>query len=728
MTNERLKEITAELNKITSDEIVGVSYGFKEVNGKTTNQKVIIFTVIRKKPLSEIPESSRIPSQLVFDGETFDTDVIEGKITPFGYGYCGDQLFYDWQNTPPGNRNTHRPLMGGVSVTNYTALGNYVGTLGFIAVDNETNSLVGVSNNHVLVNDAFYTTERNLNGVRTNVWTPDGHKVTQPNELGNSNISNGVGIVKKYQPIQPIPANNTIDCALAAIDEVDFEGNPTIDPNVSWNQFGISGLGRAPRFATTSEINTLLENPNTVYYSSGRTTGPKGEGDTKLFCTAYGASITIGYPLQGNDVFCYMNDTFELQASGSTTPQGDWCYYPSNSGDSGSAILAQWEGDQETEWVIVGLLYGGRSSANPENPEEYLPTHTLCNRIDNIASLLNISAWDGNVTTHSNTAGTMTYVTEGSSSDKFKVVNGLKYWQVGLVNNSEYPPDPTPEPTPTSTPGTTPNSTPSPTSTPNATPTSTPNPTATVSPQTLVLGYDHENTCTSSNLQLFINGVQNGANINLSQGGSGTGTVRTVQVYPGDNIQIKYKPFNLLSPCTNAYQQPSVRIGGTSTGPITYDTNNYSTLNYTVQSGVNPSFIAYMENSPVPTATPLPTYTLTLQNVTSATYAENCAKGYVTVEKNGSVVATLTKTQQQTNAFWNVSSITFTPSDTVYIKSYSNGGGGAGCATTDSTVRAVYNGSAKTTSTVDTGTNGQSYLIPDANATVTGWFFEIGGL
>ena len=879
MTNERLKQITAELNRMTSDEIVGVSYGLKEVNGKTTDQKVIVFTVIRKKPLSEIPESSRIPSQLEFDGEIFDTDVIEGTISAFAYGYC-DPSFYDWQSQPPGNRNTHRPLMGGVSVTNYTAMSNYVGTLGFIAVDNETDTLVGVSNNHVLCDDAFFTTDRNVNGPRTNVFTPDGHKTTQPNEIGNYGFQNTVGKVKKYQPISPVPFNNEVDCALLSLDPTDDGGQPTVDPAVSWNQFGISGMTRAPRFATTQELDTMFENPNQVYYSSGRTTGPKGQQDTKLFCVASNSSITINYKRQGADTTCYMNDTFELQASGSTTPQGDWCYYPSAGGDSGSAILTEIEGSEGMEWVIVGLLYGGRQIPDPEDPENYLPITTLCNRIDNVASALNIRAWDGtmNGIFYANNQGPLTYVHGGTSSDTYKIINGVKYWQMGMVNNSEYPPDPTPQPTstpqptateipptptptvdtssfklhvynqttnwtigdfklsqssgamssrlsfdssgthivnpnneahhsvttldtnynnirvnipptgsgtywgwyylngsfaglgyerpfgnivdlrngpggqyqyytvgpddvidlyltdtntppvaePTATPN--PTATPQPTSTPNPTPTSTPNPTATPSPQTLVLGYDHENTCTSSNLQLFVNGVQNGANINLSQGGSGTGTVRTVQVYPGDNIQINYKPFNLLSPCTNAYQQPSVRIGGTATGSITYDTNNYSTLSYTVQAGVNPTFTAYMENTPAPTATPIPSYTLTLQNVTSATYAESCAKGYVTIEKNGTEVARLTKVQGNTYANWNSSSISFTSTDNVVMKSYSQGGGGSGCTTSDTTVRCVYNGSAKTSSTLDTGTNGQSFQIPDANGTAFGWFFEVGGL
>jgi len=619
MTNQRLKEITSELNKTTSSEIVGVGYGFKEVNGRTTDQRTIVFTVIRKRPLSEIPESERIPNQLTFDGETFDTDVIEGSISPFGYDYCVPD-FYLWQGQPPANRNTHRPLMGGISITNYTSLSSYVGTLGFIAVDNETNTLVGVSNNHVLCNDAFFTSERNQSGIRTNVFTPNGNKITQPNETGNFGISNSVGIVKKYQPISPIPFNNEVDCALVSFDQVGADGQVTVDPFVSWNQFGISGMTSSPRFATTQELDTLFQRPSQVYYSSGRTTGPKGQDNTKLFCVAHSTSISIDYGRQGTDTTCYMNDTFELQASGSTTPQGDWCYYPSSGGDSGSAILTM----IETEWVIVGLLYGGRQIPNPENPQEMLPITTLCNRIDNIVSSLNIRAWDGtlNGINFARNNAPQIYIESGTSSDKYKIINGVKHWQMGMVNNSEFPPDPTPQPTssPTSIPPTATPVPPNPTSTPNPTPQPTPSPTS---------------------------------------------------------------------------------IPPTATPSPT---------------------------SIPPTPTPTPSHTLNLQNVSSSTYAHDCAKGYITVEKNGTEVARLIKTQGQTTASWNTSSISFTSSDNVVMKSYSQGGGGSGCATTDTTVRCVYDGSAKTSSSFNTGTNGQSFQIPDGNGTAFGWFFEVGGI
>lgn len=439
MTNERLKQVTSELNKTTSDEIVGVGYGFKTSGGKSTNERTIVFTVIRKKPLSEIPESERIPSEITIDGETFSTDVVEGIMKPFGFGYCGDSDFYNWQSTPPTNRNKYRPIIGGTSVTNLTALGNYVGTLGFIAVDNETNSLVGVSNNHVLVDDAFFTSDRDLNGVKTNVWTPGGHNVTQPNEVSSFGITNTIGVVKKYQPIKASPFNNEVDCALICVDPLDINSETTIDTTVSWRQEGITGMTSPPRFATTQELDDMFTNPNQVYYSSGRTTGAKGEGDTKLFCVANSSSILLSYDRQGQGVNTYMNDTFELQASGSTTPQGDWCYFPSNSGDSGSAILTELsDGQGGTEWVIVGLLYGGRLMEDPNNPGQLLSITTLCNRIDNIVNSLDIRAWDGtfNGVSFSNRSASTTYVEEGGSSDKFKTIGGLKYWQMGLIDNS----------------------------------------------------------------------------------------------------------------------------------------------------------------------------------------------------------------------------------------------------------------------------------------------------
>lgn len=452
MTNEKLNEITSQLNQTTSDDIVGVSYGFKMVNGSVTSEKSLIYTVKEKKPLNDIPEEDRIPSTIDVDGESVKTDVIQGSVELQGFGNFCDPQWTQWQTVAPGNRNTHRPLMGGVSTTNWGSLSGFVGTLGFIAVDSADNTLVGVSNNHVLVDDAFFTIERDPANIRTNVFQDI---CTQPNDGANMGPSFKVGVVKKYQPIN---LQNKVDGALMAIDDISL-----IDPAVSWMQFGITGMTSAPRFATTAEINTALENPSQEYYMSSRTTGPKGQDDTKLLNWSASSSILISYNKQNVGTNVYMNETFELVASGSSTPSGEYCYYPSAGGDSGSAILTRINDDL----VIVGILYGGRSIYDPET-ETNIPAYSLCNRIDNVADQLGIRAWDGtfnNINGVNNTGGPLTHIVGGVSNQKKIKVGNITYWQLGMVNNSEYPPDPTPlpSPTPTGEPGPTPLPSPTPT-------------------------------------------------------------------------------------------------------------------------------------------------------------------------------------------------------------------------------------------------------------------------
>ena len=56
MTNDKIIEITSQLNRTTTEDIVSVSYGTKTINGKLTSEKSIVFTVKEKKPLEDIDE------------------------------------------------------------------------------------------------------------------------------------------------------------------------------------------------------------------------------------------------------------------------------------------------------------------------------------------------------------------------------------------------------------------------------------------------------------------------------------------------------------------------------------------------------------------------------------------------------------------------------------------------------------------------------------------------
>lgn len=203
MNKIELKKTINEYYQNTNDNIVGVGYGYKTINGQITDEKSIIFTVKEKKSISELKEDELLPKEINISNEKITTDVVQGK-----FKLIFDIDFYKWipdncegietvicDNVPydskikPSNRNSFRPLKSGVSISNYTNLSNFVGTLGFFAKDNETNSLVGVTNNHVVVPNAFICSERNISGIKENV---KGDTISQPNENVYDNYPIGI--------------------------------------------------------------------------------------------------------------------------------------------------------------------------------------------------------------------------------------------------------------------------------------------------------------------------------------------------------------------------------------------------------------------------------------------------------------------------------------------------------------------------------------------------------
>ena len=411
MNIDLIKQLTKHYHDITPEDVVGVSYGKKETGGVLTDKDAIIFTVLKKKPLDEIPEEERIPSEIEYGGVQFETDIEEGE---FVFVADCPNDFYNWTTTPPGNRNKIRPIQGGISTINYTKLGNYVGTLGFLAVDNQTTSLVGVSNNHVLVYDAFLADERSSSGQRTSIV---GDKVTQPNESGNYGLQNAIGVVKRYVPLVGTSSYNSVDCALTTINESD------VDYSTSYRQYGMSGWYQPLDFATTSEIDNLLTtNPN--LFSAGRTTGPKGEGDMKLFADSISSVISINYNKQGTSTTIYFEDCIRFYASASTTPTGYICTYPIAGGDSGSALVADFSGTRK----IIGLVFAGQNL-----PGTTTVVKGLANRIDKVVEQLDISVWSGQTVNYSDTGNTQTHTVSGLSNEITVEIGGNTYWQAGIT-------------------------------------------------------------------------------------------------------------------------------------------------------------------------------------------------------------------------------------------------------------------------------------------------------
>jgi hypothetical protein len=427
MEINNIGEITKELYDATPENVVAVGYGRKMVDGKITSELSIIFGVTEKKPLSEIPEDEILPSTVLVNGENVNTDVVEWEIPRFLVDCPTD--FYDWQITPPTNRGLSRPIVGGVSITNYNKLEYHAGTMGFIAVDNQTNSLVGVTNAHVLIDDPFLASERTKNSLTTNVANTD---VTQPSsgESGYVGVNNKVGIVKRYNPILETPSVNTVDSSIFTLDEDD------INTSTSYQQMGLVGWTSPLTFATQSEILNLVIN-NTPLYSSGRTTGAKGEGDMKLIPYAIGVTTTVsGNEIQGVSVNTVFQDCIRFIASGSTTPTGYSCPYPIAAGDSGSALIGEFGGVRK----IVGLNFAG---------DNY---NGFANYITNVATAMDISPYTGQTVGYSDIDNIEYHYVSGKSSDISLTLSGNTYWQVGLNNCTIPPPTPTPTPTQTVTP------------------------------------------------------------------------------------------------------------------------------------------------------------------------------------------------------------------------------------------------------------------------------------
>ena len=425
MDINNISTITNEIFESTPESVVAVGYGKKMVDGKLTSELSIIYGVIEKKPLSEIPENERIPSTILIDGERVKTDVVEWEIPKLLQSCPPD--FYDWISTPPPNRGLIRPLVGGVSITNHTKLSNYAGTMGFVAVDNQTNSLVGVSNAHVLIDDAFLDSDRTNNTIYTNVADND---VTQPSsgEVGYVGQNNKLGIVKRYYPITE-SGYNIVDCSIFTISETE------VDTNTMYQQLGLTGWTQPMEFATQNEILNLVIN-DTPLYSSGRTTGAKGEGDMKLIPWAIAVSTNVaGNSKQGVPTTVTFQNSIVFVASGATTPSGGICQYPIYAGDSGSALIGEFDGVRK----IVGLNFAG---------SEYF---AISNYITNVSTLMDISPYTGQTVNYSDIDNIQYHYVSGKSSDITLNLSGNTFWQVGLRDCI-----PGPTPTLTSTPTLTP--------------------------------------------------------------------------------------------------------------------------------------------------------------------------------------------------------------------------------------------------------------------------------
>jgi hypothetical protein len=455
--------------------------GYKYVNGIKTDKLSLIFYVDIKKPISQLSANEIIPSSINVNGNLILTDVIEDKSIP-KLLTCYD---YTWLDGMPvtqispgipeilklqGYPNLLLPLMGGQeilspAIVNGDIIGSQLGTLGFIAIDNEDNRPIGVTNAHVackiyiynadplrffiapIFGEAFKNSQNfyepfnflSGNYYREMILLKEGTCVIQSsdpatsmNEIINCIIKppNYLGFVKRHAFIDTFQHcsllnNGVLTNCFNELDVAILSLNPYFLGNDSWKIHTPTGINLSSHlpFASTEEIdNILLTNPK--LYSTGRTTGPKGWGDLpSCRLRVSGIGVTEGVGGIGGVYALFTNlikYTYEDNSN-----------FPSHSGDSGSALLAEINGQLK----IIGLVFASNSIEIDE-------THFgLACRIDKIATQMNIRPWLENDTPNLSSGMGTPYgftvpVSEEIIEQRKIIVDNKTYYNVGISTNS----------------------------------------------------------------------------------------------------------------------------------------------------------------------------------------------------------------------------------------------------------------------------------------------------
>jgi len=420
---QNIKDLLIE----SSNNVHSIFYAKKTKNGILTDEPALVYFVDEKIPLELVPQKEIIPPTLKIENKEYKTDVLQ--VARFNLNQC-----YDLNSSEVLALQTRvRPLSGGLEISNLSLWDqnspyrfNFkTGTLGFLAIDNVDNTLVGVTNNHVIIKDGSLTSERNiLNPIYTNINSPvvfssvGGYNATFPptiiqfdNAGGRVNFTtDSIGCAKRYVPFSEL-GTNTVDAALIAITEGNTDSS-------SSSQSYLNDTFAMP-FASTTEITSLSTNPITLY-SVGRSTGPKGQ-NCPMYVFGAGA-VQVKFDRQNIEVTYTISDVFAYAYQ-------DLSNLPIWEGDSGSAVIADFDGT----FKIVGLAFAGNTRLVNNIPTS---EYGVACRIDNVAAALNISAWDGSNIRYTNKASVSAIYRPNYDNRQSIVYQGKTYFQAGLISTT----------------------------------------------------------------------------------------------------------------------------------------------------------------------------------------------------------------------------------------------------------------------------------------------------
>jgi len=445
-------EVTTLFNSNSAWKVVGVQR--KEKNGQVTDDLAITLTVDKKLPVNEIDSNDLFPESITIPGvsEPVKTDVQVGPTEYTAEATCytlptpgSDES--TWVMPVSGSRSTHRPLSGGLGCSIMPPNGYdgglvNSGTIGGFCIDLDDNTVVGVSNNHVLggyqirgdmeVQSVPMSAHTNSSGLTfwsllsANDTTPSLAETRYPvyqrssfDEYTSTKSSLDplkVGTVKRAYPFTA--SNNKIDVAIFALDTTVSNLFSTTE---SWKPYGLARqhIDGGMDFATDSEIWTLMgDNEGAPCFKSGRTYGPLGwpgsypYGSTVCSLSVYSvtSSTTVTY---GGNLASGIGFIDQIRLRGDNTDA-------SAGGDSGSFWCALFnEGNAAlSAWKIIGLHFAGSGDT------------AVANKITNVAEMFNLSAYKGE-DLDIGYKNTDIQVIDSRQSAVTAMIGNKMYWQAG---------------------------------------------------------------------------------------------------------------------------------------------------------------------------------------------------------------------------------------------------------------------------------------------------------
>lgn len=288
------------------DNVIGVGTGLRERNDELTNEVCVQVFVERKLPVDRLAPSQVIPGRVRgFEGANVRTDIIAAAI-------------------PEAQQDTtrYRPVPGGCSIGPERSVS--AGTLGGWACDNTDDTIVMLSNNHVI---------SNLDTM------PVLRRIVQPGRLDGGVLPGDViGRLKRDQPVNTVANPPTVPIPTSVVDAAIGSINDDIDID-----HDVLGIGPAIYELRAPAVNMNVQ-------KRGRTTRLTNNGRI----TTVGGTFRCTY--RNRTRISRIRNAFRISSTDGNVF--------SAAGDSGSLIFDQAVGQLNGTLPVVGLLYAGGTFNN----------------------------------------------------------------------------------------------------------------------------------------------------------------------------------------------------------------------------------------------------------------------------------------------------------------------------------------------------------------------------